>query len=167
MQINTNKSLSNLLQSGLTFLPGSVIIHIQQEEYNSFIDDTTNHAETSSLIKTVGNFRHKINAFKYSKIEYVVQKSIKDCELTEFKRYFDGENSYSFHFDLFDLDNSKCDQSIAVTSNIIKGNSVSIKYPEGDKLAFDKTGETGKTLPRRSFVILSWPFEPKDLKDIL
>jgi hypothetical protein len=125
--------------------------------------------ETENLFAQISQFRGDSKSLKYSKIEYdIEQKS--DCDLTEFIRYFDGENSYSFHFD---LTNSIC-STVSLKSNLIKGNTVTTKYSsdkeieKDEKIKFDSSGKTSiNQLEKGSFLAFSWSYEPKDLNDIL
>ena len=150
---------------GLSFLPGTAIIQLGKQDYN-ILSKKQNATET--LFSSIAKLRDESKSLKYSKIEYNTEGgTLNDCLFTELIRYFDGENTYSFHFDL-----NSC-PSILLKSNLIKGNTVNVRYSSdknivtGDKVKFDSSGKTSITVNSESFLVLSWPFEPKDINDIL
>ncbi len=173
--LSQNQSIANLLHASLSFLPGSVMIQIEKDDYLSFLKPTI-HKETKSFIKDVGKIRRNSKSIKYSNIKYNTDE-LKDCELAEFLRYYDAENSFSFHFD-FDCK----DDTLKLGSNLIKSETVNLKYFNiekcndqaliktlngTEKISFKSNGETSVIVPRQSFFILSWSYQPPDIQDIL
>jgi hypothetical protein len=143
-------------------------------------------AEKNELIFNVNKLRKNSNSFKIGYVKHEPNSSLANpCEYIEFQRYFDAETTYSIHFDLDAVNYLNC-KSIKATlqSNNIKNIKANIEfmhsaYVNEDELnlvgkleklktiSFNSAGKTTVKLPHNLFLILSWPFKAKDLKDIL
>lgn len=173
---NSSESTVHILHAALTLLSGNTIIQINDDVYQLFVNKTIR--EKDNLVEDIGKFRRDHDSITYSKANYKETKD--DCEYSEFMKYFDGEYSYAF---FFDLENAECkSNSIKLKSNLIKGAEVGVEFvnvqyandkklaealKKRTKISFNSNGLSDIEMPHNAFLILSWPYEPIDLKDYL
>ncbi len=172
MAKSTDSASNDILQASFLTLPGTALIHLGRHFYESFMNG---NYDESSLLKQVASLKHDANSVKYGAVKY--PNSFKNCDHIELVRYFDAETTYAFYFD---LNGEACaNSSTFLHSGLIKGQTLSLKFlntdyatePSGPSdvksVTFNSRGVSEVKLPRNSFLVLSQPYSPPDIKDIL
>lgn len=167
---NSAQTAYRQLQAGITLLPGTTIL-----QADNTIHETM---DKINLITEVSGYKSKIETFQFGEFKYEEKTDL--CGFVQYQRFFDGQNTYSVHFD---LDSRNCtNQKYSLSSSQITGATPDVQLintefvdsgddisslSELESIKFDSKGNTKIELPRNSFLVLTWKFAPPDIKDIL